>query len=80
MPAHMPAHTHAHRVRRDSTLPDDELEASIEAAEQAGVCLVLGSSLQIAPANEIPLFTCDNKGKVSAWPGGSSSEGLRVQE
>lgn len=48
----------------DSPLPDDELDASIAAAEGAGVCLVLGSSLQISPANDIPLSTPDNGGKL----------------
>jgi mono-ADP-ribosyltransferase sirtuin 6 len=30
-----------------------------------GVCLVLGSSLQIAPANEIPAVTPDQGGELA---------------
>ncbi|KAJ9522132.1 hypothetical protein QJQ45_005158 [Haematococcus lacustris] len=48
----------------ESALPDDELDASIEAAERSGLCLVLGSSLQISPANEIPLNTRSKGGEL----------------
>ncbi|KAG2491681.1 hypothetical protein HYH03_010049 [Edaphochlamys debaryana] len=48
----------------DTALPEDELEAAVEAAEGAGVALVLGTSLQIQPANEIPVLTHDEGGKM----------------
>ena len=48
----------------DSPLPDEELEAAIEEADRATVQLVLGTSLQISPSNELPLITHRSGGKV----------------
>mmetsp|Transcript_25737 Transcript_25737/g.69860 ORF Transcript_25737/g.69860 Transcript_25737/m.69860 type:complete len:772 (+) Transcript_25737:32-2347(+) len=45
----------------DSALPDDELDAAIDAAKRSELTLVLGSSLQISPANEIPTLTPQTK-------------------
>ncbi|KAG1662953.1 hypothetical protein FOA52_006706 [Chlamydomonas sp. UWO 241] len=54
---------HDNTLDWDSKLPEDELEEAIERADQAAVSLVLGTSLQIAPANELPLITREGGGK-----------------
>ncbi|PNH03818.1 NAD-dependent protein deacetylase SRT1 [Tetrabaena socialis] len=48
----------------DTTLPEDELNESVRQAEGADVALVLGTSLQIQPANELPTLTRDEGGKM----------------
>ncbi|GLC36450.1 hypothetical protein PLESTB_000149400 [Pleodorina starrii] len=48
----------------DTPLPEDELEEAVRQAEDADVALVLGTSLQIQPANEIPTLTRDEGGKM----------------
>ncbi|MEW5300743.1 MAG: hypothetical protein WDW36_003652 [Sanguina aurantia] len=48
----------------DTALPEDELELSVETAATVGVNLVLGTSLQIEPANEIPGITRDAGGRM----------------
>ncbi|GAX73653.1 hypothetical protein CEUSTIGMA_g1104.t1 [Chlamydomonas eustigma] len=48
----------------DQALPENELESAVDHAEKADVALVLGTSLQIAPSNELPLITHQAGGKV----------------
>ncbi|KAG2449351.1 hypothetical protein HYH02_005506 [Chlamydomonas schloesseri] len=48
----------------DTPLPQDELDEAVKQAEEADVALVLGTSLQIQPANEIPVLTRDEGGKL----------------
>ncbi|GLI63761.1 hypothetical protein VaNZ11_006835, partial [Volvox africanus] len=48
----------------DTPLPEDELEEAVRQAEEADLALVLGTSLQIQPANEIPTLTRDEGGKM----------------
>nr|ADI47119.1 SIR2-like protein [Chlamydomonas reinhardtii] len=48
----------------DTPLPQDELDEAVRQAEEADVALVLGTSLQIQPANEIPVLTRDEGGKL----------------
>ncbi|EFJ49104.1 hypothetical protein VOLCADRAFT_59916, partial [Volvox carteri f. nagariensis] len=48
----------------DTPLPEDELGEAVRHAEEADVALVLGTSLQIQPANEIPTLTRDGGGKM----------------
>ena len=46
------------------SLPEYELETSIEHADRADVCLVLGSSLRVTPAADIPKTVGRNGGKL----------------
>ena len=41
----------------DDALPEDDLEASEEHASNAQLALCLGTSLQVRPANSLPLRT-----------------------
>lgn len=43
-------------------LPERALEAAFENAEKADLCLVLGSSLTVSPANEVPEVTGRKRG------------------
>ena len=45
-------------------LPEFELETSLEHAERADVCLVLGSSLRVTPAADIPKAVGQRGGKL----------------
>lgn len=45
-------------------LPADALTSAIKHASNADLCIVLGSSLSVAPANEMPMKTKKNNGKV----------------
>lgn len=45
-------------------LPEDELETSFDHAEHADVCLVLGSSLRVTPAADIPQRVAERGGKL----------------
>lgn len=46
-------------------LPEYELESSFEHAEKADVCLVLGSSLRVTPAADIPKRVGERGGKLA---------------
>ncbi len=46
------------------SLPEHELETSFENAERADVCLVLGSSLRVTPAADIPERVGERGGKL----------------
>jgi hypothetical protein len=46
-------------------LPTDELESSFEHANRADVCLVLGSSLRVTPAADIPKVVGERGGKLA---------------
>jgi hypothetical protein len=46
-------------------LPEHELRTSFEHAEQADVCLVLGSSLRVTPAAEVPKIVGEHAGKLA---------------
>ncbi|CAF1153544.1 unnamed protein product [Rotaria magnacalcarata] len=45
-------------------LPEQDLEDSFEHARKADVCLVLGSSLRVTPAADIPQLVGENGGKL----------------
>jgi NAD-dependent SIR2 family protein deacetylase len=44
------------------SLPPDELNNAFREGEEADLCIVLGSSLRVSPANQIPLGV-HNRGK-----------------
>lgn len=46
-----------HIVWFGEMLNEDFIHASREAAQSADVCIIIGTSLQVYPANEIPYFT-----------------------
>ncbi len=45
-------------------LPTDNWQKSVEAAKNADLIIVLGSSLLVGPANQIPDYTLSNGGKL----------------
>jgi len=45
-------------------LPKEALQKAIDESKKADVCLVLGSSLTVSPANELPKNTKNNGGKL----------------
>jgi len=45
-------------------LPVDALNSATKHASNADLCIVLGSSLSVSPANDMPMKTKQNKGKV----------------
>ena len=47
------------------TLPESEITAAFEHAEKADVCIVLGSSLTVTPAADIPATVAKRKGKLA---------------
>ena len=47
------------------SLPEYELETSFEHAEEADVCLVLGSSLRVTPAADVPKRVAERGGKLA---------------
>eukprot|EP01024_Parvocaulis_polyphysoides_P050996 TRINITY_DN4991_c0_g1_i2.p1 TRINITY_DN4991_c0_g1~~TRINITY_DN4991_c0_g1_i2.p1 ORF type:complete len:477 (-),score=69.78 TRINITY_DN4991_c0_g1_i2:122-1552(-) len=48
----------------EDDLPEDEYSASLAYAKKAELMIVLGSSLQVTPANDIPVETARNGGKL----------------
>ncbi|CAF4470457.1 unnamed protein product, partial [Rotaria sp. Silwood2] len=46
-------------------LPEDELEKAFDHAEQADLCLVLGSSLTVTPAADVPKLVAKRKQKLA---------------
>eukprot|EP01026_Neomeris_dumetosa_P013978 TRINITY_DN14989_c0_g1_i5.p1 TRINITY_DN14989_c0_g1~~TRINITY_DN14989_c0_g1_i5.p1 ORF type:complete len:461 (+),score=68.86 TRINITY_DN14989_c0_g1_i5:89-1471(+) len=48
----------------DDALPEEEYGASLGHARNADLMIVLGSSLQVTPANDIPVETVKNGGKL----------------
>ncbi|CAK8697035.1 unnamed protein product [Clavelina lepadiformis] len=48
----------------EDALPDDQLEMSEKFSRAAELAIVIGSSLQIIPAGNLPLFTKRNQGKL----------------
>ena len=45
-------------------LPNEELHKAMYHSELADLCIVLGSSLRVQPANQVPLNVRKNGGKV----------------
>lgn len=45
-------------------LPEEELTKAFDQAEKADLCLALGSSLRVQPANHIPLKVQKRGGRV----------------
>jgi len=45
-------------------LPQDELKKAIQHSKSADLLIVLGSSLMVSPANDMPQLTKQNGGKV----------------
>lgn len=52
----------------DDALPEDDLEASEQHASSAQVALCLGTSLQVRPANSLPLRTVKSGGTQNSGP------------
>jgi len=46
------------------SLPKKDLQNAREHSKQADLCIVVGSSLEVTPACEIPLFSVKNQGKL----------------
>ncbi|CAG9466603.1 unnamed protein product [Pedinophyceae sp. YPF-701] len=53
-----------HVLDWDQPLPDDELDESEARAQRADLSITLGTSLQIAPANDIPVMTARAGGSL----------------
>ena len=45
-------------------LPQEEISSAIKHSRAADLCIVLGSSLRVSPANQVPLNVQENGGKV----------------
>lgn len=45
-------------------LPEDAIEQAWQAAQKADLLIVLGSSLQVSPANQLPLIAKQNGARV----------------
>ncbi|BDG61218.1 SIR2 family NAD-dependent protein deacylase [Caldinitratiruptor microaerophilus] len=49
----------------EEVLPHDAVHAAFAAAEEADLCLVVGSSLQVGPVNLLPRLVADHGGEVA---------------
>jgi len=46
-------------------IPQDKVVRALTEAARADLCLCLGSSLRVKPANQVPVFTAKHGGKVA---------------
>eukprot|EP01091_Cochliopodium_minus_P017423 TRINITY_DN6822_c0_g1_i1.p1 TRINITY_DN6822_c0_g1~~TRINITY_DN6822_c0_g1_i1.p1 ORF type:complete len:250 (-),score=72.37 TRINITY_DN6822_c0_g1_i1:574-1323(-) len=48
----------------DDALPDEDLDRANDHCEIADLCIVLGSSMKVKPANELPEYACNQGSKI----------------
>eukprot|EP00347_Sterkiella_histriomuscorum_P012205 403369491 len=52
-------------VHFGESIPKDKLVEALTAASQSDLCLTMGTSLRVKPANQIPIQTIKNKGQLA---------------